>query len=184
MLHINHLAGHVLFSSKKQTIKEALCEAQFRGADLRGADLYGANLYRANLRGANLRGADLRGADLRGADLRGADTNTTKGLHTTIIVPEGVLEVWKKCRNNVIVRLQVPAKALRSNAISRKCRASYVKVLEIIGAKKGISHYDETVVYKKGAIIRCNEWNLDRWVECGGGIHFFLTRQEAEEYSL
>ena len=25
-------------------------------------------------------------------------------------------------------------------------------------------------------------WEEDRWIECGGGIHHFLTRTEAEAY--
>jgi hypothetical protein len=31
--------------------------------------------------------------------------------------------------------------------------------------------------------VRCDKWNEDRWIECGGGIHFFLTRIEAERHS-
>jgi hypothetical protein len=27
--------------------------------------------------------------------------------------------------------------------------------------------------------VRCDTWNEDRWTECGGGIHFYLTREEA-----
>jgi len=86
---LNWMTGAVLYESEKATtVKEAVYEANLRGADLyeadlRGANLYeanlrGANLYRANLYGANLRGAnlyraDLYEADLRGANLRGAD---------------------------------------------------------------------------------------------------------------
>jgi len=31
--------------------------------------------------------------------------------------------------------------------------------------------------------VRCDKWDDDRWNECSGGIHFFLTRAEAEAYS-
>lgn len=31
-------------------------------------------------------------------------------------------------------------------------------------------------------IVRADKYNDDPRVECTGGIHFFLTRQEAEEY--
>jgi len=63
----------VIFTSTKETIKEAMQEANLRGADLYGANLYGANLRGADLYGANLQKADLYGADLQGADLQGAD---------------------------------------------------------------------------------------------------------------
>jgi hypothetical protein len=161
--------------------------ANLYGANLCGANLYGANLYGADLRGADLRGADLRGADLRGADLRGADLRGAKNIPPlqeaeTIIVPEGDLIGWKKCKDNVIVKLLIPEKAKRSNSSGRKCRAEYVKVLEVINGKVGISQQDSKTGYKVGEIVKCDKWDEDRWNECSGGIHFFITRIEAENY--
>lgn len=89
---------------------------------------------------------------------------------------------WKKCKNGVLVKLQIPAKAKRSSATSRKCRAEFVEVLEVIGADIGISRHDGVTAYKKGEIVKCDKWEGDRWIECGGGINFFITRKEAEEY--
>jgi len=71
---LNYISGAVIYESEKaETLKDAVVEANLRGADLYGANLYGADLRGADLRGANLRGANLYGADLRGANLRGAD---------------------------------------------------------------------------------------------------------------
>src|SRR6266542_1668757 len=70
---LNYFSGSVLFESEKETIKEAVQDADLQDADLRGADLQGADLQGAVLRGADLQGAVLRDADLRGADLQGAD---------------------------------------------------------------------------------------------------------------
>ena len=154
-------------------------------ANLRGADLRGANLGEANLRGADLREADLRGADLRGADLREAKNFKNYEnliISYTTVCPEGTLIGWKKCRNNIIVKVEIPAEAKRSNATGRKCRAEYVKVLEVIGGEVGISQHDKTTEYKVGEIVKCDEWDDNRWQECSGGIHFFLTRLEAERY--
>ena len=157
-------------------------------ADLSGANLSGANLSRAYLRGADLRGADLSGANLRGANLSGADlsgaVDAEYALAQHSILPEtGPIWGWKKCRNNVLVKLVVGDTAKRSHATGRKCRAEHVKVLEVIGAKIGISTYDINTQYRAGQIVLCDKWNEDRWTECGGGIHFFLTRIEAERYS-
>jgi len=74
----NRWTGEVIYSSKKETLKEAVVEAvekkaELYGADLREASLYEAELYGADLRGADLRAANLYGANLRGADLRGAN---------------------------------------------------------------------------------------------------------------
>ena len=141
------------------------------------ANLHGADLSSANLRSANLSSANLRSANLSSA------MNAELVFSQTSIVPEcGPLIGWKKCRNKVIVKLAISAKAKRSNATGRKCRAEYVKVLEVIGAAIGISQYDEKTTYEVGNIVRCNKWDDDRWNECSGGIHFFITRIEAENY--
>ena len=171
--------------------------ADLRGADLRGANLYGANLYGADLYGANLRGADLYGADLRGADLRGANlrgadlygANLYGAMNIppfasaqTSITPEGQLIGWKKCKNGLIVKLSIPTDARRSNASGRKCRAEFADVIETIGGDVGISQHDGKTEYRVGARVTCDNWCEDRWQECAGGIHFFITREEAEDY--
>ena len=69
----NRWTGNMIYSSKRETIKEAVAEAVDSEADLCEANLYGADLCEANLRGANLRGANLYGANLCEANLYGAD---------------------------------------------------------------------------------------------------------------
>jgi hypothetical protein len=163
-----------------------LTRAILYGANLYGANLTRAILYGANLDGANLDGAILYGANLDGANLYGAENISDLANAQLSIVPEtGAFIGWKKCQNNVIVQLQIPADAERSNATGRKCRASKVKVLKVFGAKEGISRNDESVVYKTGRIVKPtakDPWNPNRWIECAGGIHFFITRLEAEKY--
>ena len=170
-----------------------LCDADLRGANLRGAnlrdadlcdaDLCGADLRDANLRGADLCGADLCGADLCGANLRGAK-NAELPIAMTRILPDGDLIGWKKCRNGALVKLLIPAKAKRSHAFGRKCRAEFAKVLEVIGAKVGISAHESTFEYHVGKTIKpkgpfCENWQQ----ECASGINFFITRIEAEAYN-
>jgi uncharacterized protein DUF5758/pentapeptide repeat protein len=165
-----------------------LRSANLSGANLSGADLYGANLSGATLRSANLSGANLYGANLYGANLSGATLRSAKNIPALAdarasILPEvGQFIGWKKCNAGVLVRLMVGKNARRSNATGRKCRAEYIKVLEVIGATVGISQHDNKTKYEVGKIVRCDSWNEDRWVECGGGIHFFLTKVEAENY--
>ena len=145
--------------------------------DLREADLSGANL-----RGANLSGANLSGANLSGANLKDAKGAALAMAQSSILPADGPIWGWKKCRNGVLVKLVVGDKAKRSHASGRKCRAEHVKVLEVIGAEFGVSQYSEKVEYRVGQIVHCDQWNDDRWTECGGGIHFFLTKEEAEAY--
>ena len=189
-----------------------LGEANLRGADLYGADLYGANLYGANLGGANLRGADLRGAnlgradlgganlggaDLRGANLYGANLGGANlgganGLEQFRILPdEGDLIVWKKAAGGLLVKMRVPADARRGNAPGgRKCRAERAEVLAIINpADESVpidlarSKYDPLFTYRVGEIVEPTaEFDPLPQNECAPGIHFFITRAEAEAW--
>jgi hypothetical protein len=153
-----------------------------RKANLRGANLRGADLIGADLSGANLRGANLSGANLSGANLSGAKNICQIAAARTSIVAAGAITGWKKCRDNVVVRLTIPSEAKRSNATGRKCRAEFAIVEEIIGASVGVSIHDGGVLYEVGKTMKPHEWCDDRWQECAGGIHFFITREEAEAY--
>jgi hypothetical protein len=166
--------------------------ADLSNAYLRGADLSNANLSNAYLRGADLSNARLRDANLSCADLSNADLsnayltdarNTEIALAKTIITPDGDIIGWKKCAQGVIVKLLIPADAKRSNATGRKCRAEYAVVLDVIGAKYGYTHeHGPRTEYRVGQIVRPDRWDENRFNECSNGIHFFLTRIEAEMY--
>jgi len=133
----------------------------------------------ANLRGANLHGADLRNANLRDAELRNANLTNTLGLEQTYVAGEGDLIGYKKLRAGIICKLLIPAAAKRSNATGRKCRAEYAVVLE----GGGVSQYNSSFVYEVGETVRPSQpFCENRWDECAPGIHFFVTRREAEEY--
>ena len=169
-----------------------LYEANLYGADLRGADLYGADLRGAILYGADLRGADLYGADLRGANLYGADLRWAKNVRFPIACPEeGEFIGFKKARGGYIVKLKITEDAKRCSATGRKCRCSKAMVLSITevdgtddGTKEVASGRDPDFVYKVGEIVEVSDFCEDRWDECSEGIHFFITRQEAEDYDL
>ena len=200
-MQIKHrYTGAVLFEDAGLTMRDTLekataARADLRGADLIGADLIGADLSGANLRGADLRGADLIGADLSGADLRGADLRDAnlsgadlrgaKGADLAIartrIVGEGQLIGWKKCRNDVIVKLSIPADAKRSHAFGRKCRAEFADVLEVFG-DKAISMHDGNTEYIAGQRVTPDAWCDDWTQECASGIHFYISRIEAENH--
>jgi len=176
-----------------------LSGASLRGADLRGADLRYANLSNADLSGANLRNADLRGADLRGADLRyanlsnaslrNADLSGVKANEVTAgywsVCPEvGAFDAYAK-KSGTIVKLRIPAKAARSSATTRKCRAEYAKVLRVYNESKEVEsngHHGPKTVYKEGEYVYPDSWDTDRWNECSHGIHFFPTLKEAENW--
>ena len=171
--------------------------ADLQGTDLRGADLRYANLQYADLQGTDLRGADLQGADLQDANLQGADFQDANlqgaynlvGLYLPTTCPsDGEFTAWKKCHDGVIAKLLIPADAKRTSATGRKCRASEATVLALYdrdGNKitKARSDYDNDFVYRVGKTVKPKEpFDENRWNECASGIHFFVTREEAERY--
>ena len=140
-----------------------------------------ANLQNADLRGAYLQGAHLRGADLQNADLRGANLQNAKLQNAKLppyqICPEtGGFIAWKKVISGVI-KLYIPARAKRMSSLAgRKCRAEYVKVL------KGSGNSSRGGEYVQGEIYRPDSYDDDIRVECSHGVHFFITKAEAEAY--
>jgi len=174
----DRFTGAVLFEcdtpdnvSSGLAVRDALEKAVASRANLSGAELYGADLSGANLSRANLSGADLSGA--KNAELVIAQTR---------ILPDGDLIGWKKCKGGVIVKLAIPAAAKRSHAFGRKCRAEFADVLEVIGASSGVSSHDNKTEYRVGCRVAADRFDENWQEECSGGIHFFITRIEAENY--
>lgn len=126
-------------------------------------------------------------ADLCRADLSGADLNDSTKIKLCIACPDtGSFIAWKSA-GGYIVKLEIPEDARRSSAITRKCRADKAKVLEIQNIDGSSADVLEVVsdrggVYKVGEMIYPDKWDRCRWNECSNGIHFFVTRMEAENW--
>src|SRR6266853_1284228 len=141
-----------------------------------------ANLRSADLTGADLTGADLLGANLTGADLRGANLWGANGLAAFKVCPEVGAFIGFKNVAGAIITLLIPADAERVNAYgSRKCRAEFAYVQAIDGANTGLAHGG--FKYPTSGIVTPDKYDPDPRIECSNGIHFFITRQEAEERS-
>jgi hypothetical protein len=177
-----------------------LSSADLRSANLSYADLSSANLSSADLSYADLSSADLSSANLRSANLSYADLryanlsyakNSELAIATTRILPQGTIIGWKKLTNGVIAKLRIPESAKRSHAFGRKCRAEFADVLELIGADgkpfsgSAESSYEKGFGYTVGATVEPSRAFSEEWQdECASGIHFFITREEAENYTL
>lgn len=170
------------------------CGSDLRGADFHGADLSAARLQYARLQDANLAGADLRGTNLFGAKLEGANLSGVLVSDSTIgyfpVCPgEGSFIGFKSASKKIVV-LKIPEDAKRSSATTFQCRCDKAKVLRIenlggtIAEEKSVqSNYDKNFVYRVGEIVSVEDFNSDRWVECGAGIHFFMSRELARLYT-
>ena len=123
------------------------------------------------------------GADLRGADLRGAYLGDAKNLKLPPfqIPQEGELVVWKKLAGGKLCKLRIPPDAKRTaSVIGRKCRAEFAEVIEGSGSSwRGL---ENDIEYAPGKTVRPDSYDDNPLVECSNGIHFFLTKEEAEAW--
>ena len=98
-----------------------------------------------------------------------------------------------------IAKLRIPETAQRSSAFGSKCRCSQAFVEEITGIDndksytRGVSPrsyspvFDEfsqngKIEYIVGDYVKPDSFDPNPWNECSNGIHFFMTREEAENY--
>ena len=161
--------------------------------DLQNANLKNTNLERASLRRANLTKADISGARLYAAVLENAILDNIifddKTENFRIHCPEkGAFIAYKKGLNNLIVKLLIPSDARRVSSTMNCCRCDKAKVLEIKNFE-GTKFFDEawsTVAegfcYKLGEWVYAENFNEDRWYDSTGGIHFWMTEEEAKAY--
>ena len=146
----------------------------------------GSTIYRdeAESFSALVQAAVKTGANLSRANLSRAKVNDgTKLPHFQI--PDGGLRVWKKI-NGKLVTLLIPGEAKRTACLTgRKCRAEYAVVTNIVGGGPVTSNgcgNGVATVYKEGETVRPDSYDDNPMVQCSHGIHFFLTRAEAEEW--
>lgn len=172
--------------------------ADFSGANLEGADLEYAILEGANLEGANLSYANLEYAILEGADLEDTDLEyanllgaylSDKEKYRLGTILKAPITGYKKCWNrrysdSVIVTLEIPKGAIVFCINGKKCRTNMAKVVAISEGDIAFSSHSKVFQYKVGQEIEIDDFNLMYNIECGTGIHFFKTIEEAENYEL
>lgn len=185
-----------------------ICNVNLEGANLsactaRNACFKGSSLKNANLKNAILHSADFRGCDLSGADICGADMFSSalhkanlSGIvtdeHTKFFYmrcpEEGAFIGWKVCFGRKVVMLLVPADAKRVQGTTREIRCDKAKVLTIKSVdlleqfEEAHSYVDENFIYKRGEMVYAKNFEPNRFVESAGGIHIWMSREEAVAY--
>ena len=171
-----------------------LTSANLTGADLTDVDLSYAHLTRANLSGADLSGAILTGADLTDANLSYAHLTSANlsGANLTdtildekeqcrkgIVLTEPMIG-YKKARGGKIITLEIPIGAKVFSINNNKRRTNKTKVIDMQGETELSSWFNTNFKYHVGDEIEIEDFDERYCVECGEGVHFFLTRKEAE----
>lgn len=204
------LTNHQHYLNKDCDSWENMC-AKFENVSLekvilKEVNLIEAHIYETNFRlsrlvYANLDAANIEYCNFKLANLNDVSLYSTKfelpNLHrTSLINAKGPLLEYRKgkiltepitgykiCRNDIIVTLKIPAGAIVFSINGDKCRTNKCKVIAIEGANEAISKHENNFTYKVGDEIVIDDFNLEYNVECGEGIHFFMTKEEAINYS-
>lgn len=166
-----------------------LCiDCDFSEAILRDASLEGTDFSGCNLRGADISGANLFFAMLETADLTDVIHDEKTKFFDLHCPAEGPFIAYKECLDFRIVQLLVPADARRSSATNSTCRCDKAKVLSIkdkytkIDYNEAVSYVDDSFIYRKGEWVEAGNYNPNRWADSTGGIHFWMSWEEACGY--
>lgn len=118
------------------------------------------------------------------------DKNTDFGRY--LICPKegcfrGYKKVWNKDGLAYVIELLISKTAKRTNMPgTRKCRCSRAKVLRAFGTNGKTFHsgFDTMFSYKVGHWAEITNFDPTINQDCTAGIHFFMTREEAEAYGF
>lgn len=178
----------MLRSVSKETLKKYSAENKSGYIDLRNTLIEEMDLTGIRLENVDLRGADVHAAMFYQANLQGIikDQNTK---HFRMCCPEeGVFLAWKVCFNRRIVQLLVPEDARRVSGTTNEVRVDKAKVLTIKSVdysesyEEAQSYVDENFMYRKGEMVYAENFVAERFIESGGGIHVWMTWEEAIAY--
>ena len=171
------------------SIKNALFEdCTFRETDFTNADMCCAALRYCDMTGCNISGANLYAAVLEFAKLDNIIYDENTKWFKFACPEKGAFLAYKKCFNDRLVQLLVPADAKRTSATMPSCRCNKAKVLTIKSFDYKEEYHEawslvnENFVYRKGQWVEVNDFNEDRWQDSTTGIHFWMTREEAKAY--
>lgn len=176
-------------SLKGSCLKNSLFDkCSFRGTCFQNADMRGAAMRYDDLTGADIRGANLFSAVLEHAALTDVVSDEDTKFFRLHCPEKGAFLGYKKCFNNRLVQLLIPADAKRTSATLNSCRCNKAKVLTIKSFDyseeydEAWSLVDENFVYRRGQWVEVKDFDEDRWNDSTTGIHFWLTREEAKAY--
>lgn len=121
---------------------------------------------------------------IKGISMR--NSGKIKGIVDNLSVSKEI-DAWKKVVGRdgslELVQLKISADVPRVKPYGQnKCRAERAFVVN--GPLVSESWYRHSFRYYPGTTVIADNYNPDPWEVCSGGIHFFLTREEAENYTF
>lgn len=188
-LYVVHMGGANLENASFEGSK--LGHVEMRMANIQSANFTSAGITEscrfehAHLTNANFTSASISKdtsfdfADLHGCEFDGEERNRLGRILDRPVTG------YKKSREGDIVTLEIPKGAVVFSINNNKCRTNMAKVTDTDGKPELSSIFDKEFKYRVGdEIAPVGEFDLMYNIECASGIHFFLTREEAERYNL
>lgn len=171
----------------------SICHSCFYGTCFDHSSIFDTNFYGSNLVGATLDNAFwVEKAKFELSNIANTFLDAREEIRKGIILQEPIIG-YKKCRStldstlfgkrkHVVVELEVPAGAIVFSINNGKCRTNKALVKRIYGGDRGFSTYGRYLSYYPGDEINIKDFDLMYNVECGTGVHFFRTYEEAANY--
>lgn len=91
---------------------------------------------------------------------------------------------YKKTREGVVIKAEIPAGAIVFSINGKKCRTNRAKIIDMNGHTVLHSGYDFRFAYTLGQEIEILDFDPCYSHECAPGFHFFMTEEEAKEYNV
>ena len=184
-----------------------LYESIFSGAELSNSTFRYANLSEAKFNRSILLDCNFTGSNLYNCNLDNTDSYLSEYKKGKILT-ESIIG-YKKCIpcdadriynfldpdcliqdiDIAIVTLEIPRGAIVFSINGGKCRTNKAKVIDIVDGngnkmQRAKSYMMGNLTYYIGDEFTIYDFNCEYNVECSAGIHFFMTRKEAEEYKV
>lgn len=90
---------------------------------------------------------------------------------------------YKKTREGVVIKAEIPAGAFVFSINGKKCRTNRAKIIDMNGHAVLHSGYDFHFEYTLGQEIEILDFDPCYSHECAPGFHFFMTEEEARIYN-
>ena len=91
---------------------------------------------------------------------------------------------YKKTRENVVIKAEIPAGAIVFSINGKKCRTNRAKIVDMNGWRVLHSSFDISFRYELGQEIEILDFDPCYSHDCAPGFHFFMTEEEAKEYRV
>lgn len=165
-------------------------DCKFQSTDFKKSRLMNCKFQDTIIEHCDFQNSILNSTYVHGINCYNLNTNCPK---------EGSFIAWKALAYQLVAKLLIPSDAERSSSTGKKCRASKALVLgiydcdgkEMTDIPSGYPslfsqsiYVDNRTRYHKGKMVIPDGFTHNPFIDCGHGIHFFMKREDALNYTI